>query len=46
MGYFVKTNIRFGLLKRGGYAGEMDVVAYHPDTLSLVHIETSMDADS
>ena len=28
-GYFVKTNIKFGKLPRGGFAGEMDVVAFH-----------------
>lgn len=46
MGYFVKTNIKYGLRKKGGYEGEMDVVAFHPESLSLLHIETSMDADS
>ena len=40
-GYFVKTNIKFGKLPRGGFAGEMDVVAFHPQTRELVHIETS-----
>ena len=41
-GYFVKTNIKFGKLPRGGFAGEMDVVAFHPQTRELVHIETSV----
>ena len=43
-GYFVKTNIKFGKLPRGGFTGEMDVVAFHPQTRELVHIETSTDA--
>jgi hypothetical protein len=46
LGYFVKTNVKFGLRDRGGWEGEMDVVAYHPESLTLLHIETSMDADS
>lgn len=46
MGYFVRTNIKYGLRKKGGYEGEMDVVAFHPESLSLLHIETSMDANS
>ncbi|MFH1392928.1 MAG: hypothetical protein ABIG73_00895 [Patescibacteria group bacterium] len=46
MGYFVRTNVKYGLRKKGGYEGEMDVVAFHPESLVLLHIETSMDADS
>ncbi|MEK7657599.1 MAG: hypothetical protein AAB366_00135 [Patescibacteria group bacterium] len=46
MGYFVRTNIKYGRRTRGGYEGEMDVIAYHPQSLTLLHIETSMDADS
>jgi len=45
-GYFVQTNVKFGKLKAGGYEGEMDVVAFHPQTKVLVHVETSSDADS
>lgn len=45
-GYFVRRNIRVGLRKQGGYEGELDVVAFHPGRVALVHIETSMDADS
>lgn len=44
MGYFVRTNIKYGRRARGGYEGEMDVVAYHPESLALLHVETSMDA--
>lgn len=44
-GYFVATNIKFGPRARGGYAGEMDVIAYDPKSHDLIHIETSTDAD-
>lgn len=45
-GYFVRTNLKFGKRPEGGWIGEMDVVAIDPKTRQLVHIETSMDADS
>ena len=45
-GYFVQTNLKFGKRSRGGWEGEIDVAAFHPRTGELVHIETSMDADS
>jgi hypothetical protein len=32
--------------KQGGYECELDIVAFNPETKHLVHIETSMDADS
>jgi len=44
-GYFVRTNLKFGKRPRGGWAGEMDVAAFHPSKQELVHLETSMDAD-
>ncbi|NOZ77220.1 MAG: hypothetical protein GXO65_06050 [Euryarchaeota archaeon] len=44
--YFVRTNIKFGKRAKGGYTGEMDVVAFHPKEKRLIHIETSMDAYS
>jgi len=43
-GYFVRRNIRVGKRSKGGYEGELDVVAFHPETRHLVHIEPSMDA--
>ena len=46
LGYFVRTNVKFGRRARGGYIGEMDVVAYHPETEVFIHIETSTDSDS
>lgn len=45
-GYFVRRNIRVGKRSKGGHECELDVVAFHPKTRHLVHIEPSMDADS
>lgn len=45
-GYFVRRNVRVGKWTKGGYEGELDVVAFHPETKRLVHVESSMDADS
>jgi len=45
-GYFIRTNIHIGKREKGGYSGEMDIVAFDPKTQTLVHIETSMDANS
>lgn len=45
-GFFVRTNIKFGKRAKGGYKGEMDVVAFHPQGRTLVHIEASSDAYS
>lgn len=45
--YFVRTNVKFGKRKnKGGYEGEIDVLAFRPEDLSLLHIETSMDCES
>ena len=43
-GYFVQTNIKFGKREKGGWKGEMDVIAFHPIEKKIIHIETSMDA--
>ena len=45
-GYFVRRNTLVGLLPRGGYECELDVVAFHPVTQHIIHIEPSMDAHS
>lgn len=45
-GYFVRTNIKFGKLAKGGWTGEIDVAAYKPQTKEFIHIESSTDADS
>ena len=44
-GYFVRRNVRVGRRPKGGHDGELDVVAYKPETNHLIHIEPSMDAD-
>jgi hypothetical protein len=46
LGYFVKRNVLVGRRPLGGYECELDVVAFHPGTQHLVHIEPSLDADS
>lgn len=45
-GFFVRTNVKFGKRPEGGCEGEMDVVAFMPKPQTLVHVETSSDADS
>ena len=45
-GYFVRRNIPVGKRSKGGYDGELDVVAFNPAQGHLVHIEPSMDAQS
>jgi len=45
-GYFVRQNVNVGPRAKGGYECELDVVAFHPKTQHLVHIEPSMDANS
>jgi hypothetical protein len=45
-GYFVRRNVRVGRRQRGGYQAELDLVAFHPQTRHLVHVEPSMDAES
>ena len=45
-GYLVKGNVRVGKLSHGGWEGELDIVAYNPDTAHLIHIEASIDAHS
>jgi len=45
-GYFIRRNVRVGLLPGGGYEGELDIVAYHPQKKRVLHIEASLDASS
>jgi hypothetical protein len=45
-GYLVKGNVKIGRLAHGGWAGELDIVAYHPQTNHLIHVEPSIDAHS
>jgi hypothetical protein len=44
-GYFVRTHVRFGKREKGGWKGEMGVIAFHPVEKKLIHIETSADAE-
>ena len=44
-GYFVLRNVRVGKLPTGGYACELDIVAFHPENSHLVQVEPSLDAD-
>jgi hypothetical protein len=44
-GFLVKSNIRVGKLDHGGWAMELDVVGYNPETGALVHYEPSVDGD-
>jgi len=43
-GYIVRRNIKVGRLAHGGWEGELDIVAYHPQTGELLHLEPSLDA--
>ena len=45
-GYLVRRNLKVGKLAHGGWEMELDIVAYHPHTRHLVHVEPSIDADS
>jgi hypothetical protein len=45
-GYLVKRNLKVGKLTHGGWEMELDVLAFHPTTKHLVHIEPSIDAHS
>jgi len=43
-GFIVRKNVKVGKLDRGGYAGEIDIAAYHPVNGILLHVEPSLDA--
>ena len=45
-GYIVRSNIKVGRLSHGGWEGELDVVAFHPETKHLIHLEPSIDANT
>ena len=45
-GFIVKRNTKVGKLGHGGWEGELDLVAYHPQTRELLHVEPSIDAHS
>jgi hypothetical protein len=43
-GWVVKKNVKVGRRNRGGYEGELDVVAYDPQSGNVIHYEPSTDA--
>jgi hypothetical protein len=43
-GYFVRKSVLVGPRPNGGFEGELDVVAVHPITKHLLHVECSLDA--
>ena len=43
-GYIVRNNVKVGRLSHGGWAGELDIVAYNPVSNHLLHLEPSIDA--
>lgn len=45
-GYFVLRNQFVGLLQKGGWECELDIVAFSPSQNRLVHVECSNDASS
>ncbi len=45
-GFFVRRNVQVGKRPRGGYECELDIVAFHPGTRKLIHIEPSLESDT
>lgn len=45
-GYFVRRNTLVGARAAGGFECELDIVAFHPITGHIIHVEPSMDAHS
>lgn len=45
-GYFVRRNTLAGARVAGGFECELDIVAFHPTTGHIIHVEPSMDAHS
>jgi hypothetical protein len=45
-GYFVKQNVKVGKRKLGGYEGELDIIAFNPLEMKLIHLEPSTDSHS
>ena len=43
-GYLVKRNLKVGKLAHGGWEMKLDIVAFHPTSKHLVHVEPSIDA--
>lgn len=45
-GFFVRRNVPVGLGEKGGFEAELSIVAIHPASKRVVHVEPSMDAHS
>ena len=45
-GWLVSKNVRYGPRPEGGYVGEADLIAFHPDGGEYLHVETSQAAPS
>ena len=43
-GYFTRSTIKVGKRSKGGWAGELDVVGFHPARKHFIHVECSTDA--
>lgn len=43
-GYFVRSNVKVGPRPQGGYEGELDIVAFNPESGEIVLVEPSNDA--
>lgn len=44
-GYYVRQSVLVGKSEKGGFEGELDIVALNPVTRHLLHVECSLDAD-
>lgn len=44
-GYFVRQSVLVGKRDKGGFEGELDIVALNPSTRHLLHVECSLDTD-
>lgn len=44
-GYFVRQSVLVGKREKGGFDGELDIVALNPVTRHLLHVECSLDTD-
>lgn len=44
-GYFVRQSVLVGKREKGGFEGELDIVALNPVSRHLLHVECSLDAD-
>jgi hypothetical protein len=42
--YFERSAVKVGKRPRGGWDGELDVVAFHPSRRHFLHVECSIDA--